>query len=44
MYYTLRGTLHAQILEWVAIAFSRRSFQSSDQTQVSQIAGGLFTS
>ena len=29
---------------WVAFPFSRRSFQPRDQTQVSHIAGGFFTS
>ena len=31
-------------LEWVAIPFSRGSSQPTDQTQVSFIAGGFFTS
>ena len=31
-------------LEWVAFPFSRRSSQPRDQTQVSHIAGGFFTS
>ena len=31
-------------LEWVAVPFSRGSFQSRDQTQVSCIADGFFTS
>ena len=38
MDYTVHGILQARILEWVAIPFSR------DQTQVSRIAGGFFTS
>ena len=38
------GILQARILEWVAIPFSRRSSQPKDQTQVSHIAGGFFTS
>ena len=36
--------LQARILEWVAFPFSRRSSQPRDQTQVSHIAGGFFTS
>ena len=42
--YTVHGILQARILEWVAIPFSRGSFQSRDQTHVSCIAGWLFTS
>ena len=38
------GILQARILEWVAFPFSRGSFQPMDQTQVSHIAGGFFTS
>ena len=41
--YTVYGILQARILEWVAIPFSRSS-QLRDQTQVSCIAGWLFTS
>ena len=33
--------LQARILEWVAVPFSRGSFQLRDQTQVSHIAGGF---
>ena len=44
MDYTVHGILQARILEWVAFPFSRRSSQSRDQTQVSRIAGGFFTS
>ena len=40
----VRGILQARILEWVVFPFSRVSFQPSDQTQVSQIAGKFFTS
>ena len=40
---SVRGILQARLLEWVAIPFSRRSFQPRDQTQVSRIAGGFFT-
>ena len=39
MDYTVHGILQARTLEWVAFPFSRR-----DQTQVSRIAGKLFTS
>ena len=38
------GILQARILEWVAVPSSRGSFQPRDQTQVSDIAGGFFTS
>ena len=44
MDYTVHGILQARILEWVAFTFSRGSSQSRDQTQVSHIAGGFFTS
>ena len=44
MNYTVRGILQARILEWVAFPFSRGSSQPRDQTQVSHIAGGFFTS
>ena len=44
MDYTDRGILQARILEWVAFPFSRRSPQLRDQTEVSHIAGGFFTS
>ena len=37
------GILQARILEWVAIPFSRGSFQPSDRTRVSCIAGRFFT-
>ena len=37
------GILHARILEWVAVPFSRGSSQPRDQTQVSHIAGRSFT-
>ena len=42
--YIVHGILQARILEWVAFPFSRGSSQASDQTQVSCIAGGFFTS
>ena len=38
------GILQVRILEWVAFPFSRGSSQPRDQTQVSHIAGRLFTS
>ena len=44
MDYTVLGILQARILEWVAIPFSRGSSQPMNQTQVSHIAGGFFTS
>ena len=44
MNYTIHGILQARILEWVSIPFSRGSFQSRDQSQVSLIAGRFFTS
>ena len=37
------GILQARKLEWVAVPFSRASSQLRDGTQVSHIAGGLFT-
>ena len=37
------GILQAKILEWVAIPFSRVSYQPKDCTQISLIAGGFFT-
>ena len=42
--YTAHGTLQATIPEWVDFLFSRGSSQLRDQTQVTHIAGGLFTS
>ena len=44
MDYTVHGILQARILEWVNFPFSRGSSQPRDQTQVSHIAGGFFTS
>ena len=41
---SVHGLLQARILEWVAIPFSRGSFQPRDRTQVSGIAGTFFTS
>ena len=40
---SVHGILHARILEWVAIPFSRRSSQPWDPTQVFHIAGRFFT-
>ena len=40
---SVHGTLHARILEWVAISFSKGSSQPRDRTQVSCTAGRLFT-
>ena len=40
----VHGILQARILEWVAIPFSQGSSQPREQTQVSHIAGGFFTS
>ena len=37
------GILQTRMLEWVAIPFSRGSFQPKDQTQVSCIAGRVLT-
>ena len=39
----VHGILQARILLWVAIPFSRGSFQPRDQTQVFHIAGRFFT-
>ena len=44
MDYTVHGILQASIPEWVAFSFSRGSSQPGDQTLVSCIAGGFFTS
>ena len=35
MDYRVHGILQARILEWGAVPFSRESFQTRDQTQVS---------
>ena len=40
---SVHGILQARLLEWVAILFSRESFEPRDQTQVSCIAGSFFT-
>ena len=44
LYYIVHGILQARILEWVAFPFSRGSSQLRNQTQISYIAGGFFTS
>ena len=44
MDYPVHGILQARILEWVAFAFSRGSFQPRDRTQISLITCGFFTS
>ena len=48
MDYTVQGILQARIPGYwnspVAVTFSRGSSQPKDQTQVSRIAGGFFTS
>ena len=44
MEYTVHGILQSRILEWVAFPFSTGFPQPRDWTQVSCIAGGLFTS
>ena len=41
---TVHGILQTRIPEWAAFPFSRGSSQPRDQTQVSHIAGGFFTS
>ena len=40
--FSVHGILQARILEWVAVSFSRGSFWSRDQTQVSCIRGRCF--
>ena len=40
---SVHGISQARILEWVAISFSRASFQPRDGTQVSRVASGFFT-
>ena len=39
----VHGVSQARIQEWLAISFSRESSHSKDQTRVSCIVGGLFT-
>ena len=40
---SVHGILQAKILEWVAISFSRESFEPKNRTHVTCIAGGFFT-
>ena len=40
---SVHGVLHARILEWVDIPFSRGSSRPRDRTQVPCMAGKLFT-
>ena len=40
---SVHGILQARIVEWVAMPFSRGSFQPKDRTQVSHIVGRFFT-
>ena len=40
----VHGILQARKLEWVAFPFSRGASQPRDETPVSHIAGGFFTS
>ena len=42
--YTVHEILQARILEWLAVPFSRGSFQPRDRTQVFHITGRIFTS
>ena len=44
MDYAVHGIVQGRILEWVVFPFSRGSFQTRDQTQVSYSVGGFFTS
>ena len=41
--FSIHGIFQARILEWVAISFSRRSFQPRDWTRVSRIVWRRFT-
>ena len=40
---SVHGIFQARTLEWVAISFSRGSFQPRDRTQISHTAGRRFT-
>ena len=40
---SVHGIFQARVLEWVAISFSRGSFQPRDQTWLSHIVGRCFT-
>ena len=44
MDFTVCGILQARILEWVAVPFSRGSFQPRNPSGISCIAGRFFTS
>ena len=41
--YSVHGIFQARILEWIALSFSRGSFQSRDWNRVSCIVGRFFT-
>ena len=41
---TVHGILQASVLEWIAFPFSRGSSKPRDWSQVSDFAGGFFTS
>ena len=43
MDYTVHGIFQARMLKWVGFPFSRGSSQPRNQTRVSSIAGGFFT-
>ena len=40
---SVHGISQARVLEWIAICSSRKSSQVRDQTPVSYLAGGFFT-
>ena len=40
---SVHGISQSRVLEWVAISFSRGSFQLRNRTHISCIAGGFFT-
>ena len=42
--YRVYGILQARVLEWVAVPFSRGSFQPRDQAQVSHTVNRFFIS
>ena len=42
--YTVHGILQARIQEWVAVPLSWGSSQPRNETQVSRVVGGFFTS
>ena len=41
--FSVHGIFQARILEWVAVSFSKGSYQPRDQTQVSGITGRFYT-